>query len=60
MDCDGPKHALIVDTDGTFVGSHPVKGSVAPFAELRYNRCTCIRLENIGCYHQLYLRSVQI
>lgn len=36
MDCDGPKHALIVDSDGAFVGSYPIKGSVAPFAELRY------------------------
>ena len=37
MDCDGPKHALIVDSDGGFVGSYPEKGSVAPFAELRYD-----------------------
>ena len=36
MDCDGPKHALIEDRDGLFVGSHPIQGSVAPFAELRY------------------------
>ena len=35
MDCDGPKHALIDDRDGTFLGTHPLKGSVAPFAELR-------------------------
>ena len=36
MDCDGPKHALIDDRDGTFLGTHPLKGSVVPFAELRY------------------------
>ena len=35
MDCDGPKHALIDDRDGTFLGTHPLKGSAAPFAELR-------------------------
>ena len=35
MDCDGPKHALIDDRDGTLLGTYPLKGSVAPFAELR-------------------------
>ena len=36
MDCDGPKHALIRDLDGSFVGTYPVEGSVVPFAEIRY------------------------
>ena len=45
MDCDGPKHALIVDSDGRFTGSYPERGSVAPFAELRYAS------NLIGCYH---------
>ena len=35
MDCDGPKHALIRDVDGTFVETAPTEGSVVPFAELR-------------------------
>ena len=35
MDCDGPKHALIRDTDGRFVNTYPTQGSVIPFAELR-------------------------
>ena len=32
MDCDDPKHALVRDLDGTFVGTYPVEGSVVPFA----------------------------
>ncbi len=36
MDCDGPKHALIRDGDGRFVGTYPILGSIIPFAELRY------------------------
>ena len=36
MDCDGPKHSLVRDLDGRFVGTHPTKGSVIPLAELRY------------------------
>jgi len=35
MDCDGPKHALVRDIDGHFVGTSPAEGSVVPFAELR-------------------------
>ena len=35
MDCDGPKHALVRDLDGTFVGTSPLEGSVVPFAEIR-------------------------
>ena len=35
MDCDGPKHALIRDSDGLFGGTAPFAGSVVPFAELR-------------------------
>lgn len=35
MDCDGPKHALIRDMDGSFVSTAPVVGSIVPFAELR-------------------------
>ena len=35
MDCDGPKHALVRDLDGSFVGTYPMEGSVAPFAEVR-------------------------
>lgn len=41
MDCDGPKHALVRDLDGSFVGTYPVEGSVAPFAEVRYDRLNC-------------------
>ena len=39
MDCDGPKHALIRDTDGRFVGtsSAGVEGSVVPRAEIRFD-----------------------
>lgn len=36
MDCDGPKHALIRDLDGSFGGTTPSAGSIVPFAELRY------------------------
>ena len=35
MDCDGPKHSLVRDFDGQFVGTYPAEGSVVPFAELR-------------------------
>lgn len=36
MDCDGPKHSIIRDLDGHFVGtSHP--GSLIPRAELRFD-----------------------
>ena len=35
MDCDGPKHSLVRDLDGPFVGTYPVEGSVIPLAELR-------------------------
>ena len=35
MDCDGPKHSLLKDLDGQFVGTFPAEGSVVPFAELR-------------------------
>ena len=36
MDCDGPKHSLVRDLDGRFVGTYPTEGSVIPLAELRY------------------------
>ena len=39
MDCDGPKHALVRDVDGLFLGSSPTQGSIAPFAELRFDKC---------------------
>lgn len=35
MDCDGPKHCLIKDQDGLFMGSAPNEGSIVPLAELR-------------------------
>lgn len=35
MDCDGPKHALIRDMDGSFGNTAPIVGSIIPFAELR-------------------------
>ena len=38
MDCDGPKHALVRDVDGTLLGSAPEESSIVPFAEIRY--CT--------------------
>lgn len=41
MDCDGPKHALVRDVDGSLLGSSPVESSVVPFAELR-------------CFHSLF------
>lgn len=41
MDCDGPKHALISDIDGLFLGSSPAEGSIVPFAELRSGKCYC-------------------
>lgn len=40
MDCDGPKHALIRDNDGRFVGTYPTLGSIIPFAELRWSALT--------------------
>lgn len=38
MDCDGPKHSIIVDLDGTFTDL-PIarRGSVVPQAELRFD-----------------------
>lgn len=39
MDCDGPKHALVRDIDGTFVSTYPTEGSIIPVAELRYLVC---------------------
>ena len=36
MDCDGPKHSLVRDIDGRFVGTSPSEGSIVPVAELRY------------------------
>ena len=41
MDCDGPKHALVSDIDGLFLGSSPAEGSIVPFAELRSGKCYC-------------------
>ena len=35
MDCDGPKHALVRDMDGSLLGSSPVESSIVPYAELR-------------------------
>ena len=35
MDCDGPKHALVRDVDGTLLGSAPDESSIVPFAEIR-------------------------
>eukprot|EP00735_Rhodelphis_limneticus_P009645 TRINITY_DN2840_c1_g2::TRINITY_DN2840_c1_g2_i1::g.6132::m.6132 TRINITY_DN2840_c1_g2::TRINITY_DN2840_c1_g2_i1::g.6132 ORF type:complete len:2077 (-),score=567.85,sp/Q86WI1/PKHL1_HUMAN/31.35/0.0,sp/Q86WI1/PKHL1_HUMAN/29.80/3e-30,G8/PF10162.4/8.7e-26,Beta_helix/PF13229.1/3.9,Beta_helix/PF13229.1/2.6,Beta_helix/PF13229.1/0.35,DUF1049/PF06305.6/0.19 TRINITY_DN2840_c1_g2_i1:1087-7215(-) len=36
MDCDGPKHVIIVDTDGSLLGNGS-GASIVPFAELRFN-----------------------
>ena len=38
MDCDGPKHALVRDMDGSLLESSPVESSIVPHAELRYSR----------------------
>ena len=37
MDCDGPKHALVRDVDGSLLGSSPLESSIVPYAELRYS-----------------------
>ena len=34
MDCDGPKHALVRDVDGSPLGSY-IESSIVPYAELR-------------------------
>lgn len=36
MDCDGPKHSIIRDLDGQFLGSGQI-GSLIPKAELRFD-----------------------
>ena len=36
MDCDGPKHALVRDVDGSLLGSY-IESSIVPYAELRYS-----------------------
>ena len=35
IDCDGPKHALVRDVDGSLLGSSPLESSIVPYAELR-------------------------
>ena len=37
MDCDGPKHALIRDIDGTFTNNNNIPTSLIPFAEIRFD-----------------------
>ena len=36
MDCDGPKHALVRDVDGSLLGLY-IESSIVPYAELRYS-----------------------
>ena len=47
MDCDGPKHALIRDSDGRFINTLPSLGSIIPFAELRLVLVMYSKLEMI-------------
>ncbi|KAJ3088845.1 Fibrocystin-L [Quaeritorhiza haematococci] len=37
MDCDGPKHSLLMDMDGTFLGTGTGLHAVVPYAELRFD-----------------------
>ncbi|KAI6655737.1 Fibrocystin-L-like [Oopsacas minuta] len=37
MDCDGPKHALVRDIDGTFTSNNDIPTSLIPFAEIRFD-----------------------
>ena len=53
MDCDGPKHALVRDLDGTFVGTYPVEGSVVPFAEIRNTHMAILTCAYHNCVHFL-------
>ena len=38
MDCDGPDHAIVIDTDGTFLGCPlGTPCSIIPNAEIRFD-----------------------
>ena len=37
MDCDGPKHALVRDIDGTFTNNSDIFTTLIPFAEIRFD-----------------------
>ena len=37
MDCDGPKHALVRDIDGTFTSNNDIPTSLIPVAEVRFD-----------------------
>ena len=50
MDCDGPKHALVRDIDGTLLGSSPVESSIIPYAELRYVCALVTELSTLYAY----------
>ena len=53
MDCDGPKHALVRDMDGSLLGSTPVESSIVPYAELRCSYDYVIILSFI-CMHNRF------
>ena len=36
MDCDGPKHTLVRDVDGSLLESY-IESSIVPYAQLRYS-----------------------
>ena len=37
MDCDGPKHALVKDIDGTFTSNDNILTTLIPLAEIRFD-----------------------
>ena len=37
MDCDGPKHALVRDIDGTFTSNNNISTTLIPVAEIRFD-----------------------
>ena len=44
MDCDGPKHALIRDLDGSFTSNFNIRTTLIPVAELRFDESKIPRI----------------
>ena len=55
MDCDGPKHSLVRDIDGTFTSNDGIFTTLIPFAEIRFDESKIPRTWRYDPFNEVLL-----